>query len=242
MQSQLSPEQIDTYRENGFLAIEGFLDRAEVERLREILATAGLPDDAAARPDDRRRRLDTQRMDVWRTDERVRAFCLDPRLGEMACALEGLDGVRLWHDRVEVKPAWGDPTGWHMDTPSLPFTSPGTCTFWCALIDTNLRNGCLYFVAGSHRRRIRTNGSPRLDGLRLLHPEWEFVEPVPCPVRAGALVVHNGDTAQAASMNITPRPRPAYALTWMPAGATFDDAASADPADLDDRCPLVYTR
>jgi phytanoyl-CoA hydroxylase len=258
MRNELSREQIEAYGEDGFLVIEDFLDAGEVEHLRGIVTEAAAAlDDSGGRvllPDTRMRRHEAQFRNLWQTDERVRAFCTDRRLGRLACELGGVDGVRLAHDRGLNKPAWADATGWHTDSQSLAFTHPGTCVFWFALVDTDLRNGCLYYVNGSHKLRVGTKGNGRIDGLKLLHPEWESAEPMPCPVRAGALVVHNGDTAHATCPNITPVARPAFAIAWMPVGATFngtpdglpEDVASTlqagDPLDLDDLFPLVHRR
>jgi len=199
-------------------------------------------------------RVLSQHMNLWQTDDALREFCLDPRLGRMACELGGLDGVRLWHDQTMHKPAWGEPTGWHFDTPTFSFSHPWTSTFWFALVDTDLRNGCMHYIRGSHKLQLRTKGNWRLDGLRLLNPEWDAADPVPCPVRAGALIVHNGDAAHGAGANMTPRSRPAYTMTWMPVGSTFNGTpnilpdeilatiAVGDPLEYDDLFPAVYRR
>jgi phytanoyl-CoA hydroxylase len=288
MRSELSTDQIEFYRENGYVVIEDFLDTGETEHLRRILTEAVAARGEAVLPkdyfadqtgaehravsgmrsnDDRRQllsafykrrpswvRMLAQTMNLWQTDERVRQFSLDPRLGRVACELGDLDGVRLWHDQTLVKPPWGDPTGWHLDTPAFAFTHPGTSTFWIALVDTDLRNGCMHYVPGSHKLRLMTTGNWRLDGLRLLNPEWEFVDPVPCPARAGTLVVHNGFTAHGAGANMTPAPRPALSITWLPFGATFNgvqnilpdetyaDLQVGDPLEFDTLNPVVYRR
>jgi phytanoyl-CoA hydroxylase len=289
MRSELSRAQIESYRENGFLVIDDFLDHTEVDHLRSILFAAveargdarmpgefaagggdAQPSPArrpAASPADRRRLLDafakhrpawtrvlSQHVNLWQTDEQVKKFSLDPALGRVACELGDLAGVRMWHDQTMIKPAWGEPTGWHMDTPAFSFTHPGACTFWFALVDADLRNGCMHYLAGSHKLRAGTKGNMRLDGLMLLNPGWELAEPVPCPVRAGAMIVHNGDTAHAAGANMTPAPRPAFAISWMPDGATFNGTPNVlpseilselkvgDPLNFDDQCPVVYSR
>lgn len=199
-------------------------------------------------------RMLAQTMNLWQTDERVRQFSLDPRLGRIACELGDVDGVRLWHDQTLIKPPWGDATGWHLDTPAFSFTHPGTSTFWIALVDTDLRNGCMHYIAGSHKLRLMTTGNWRLDGLRLLNPDWEFADPVPCPVRAGGLIVHHGWVAHGAGANITPSPRPALSITWLPQGATFNGVQNilpdevyaglrvGDPLEFDDLNPVVYRR
>lgn len=218
-------------------------------------------------PRDRRRLIDalskhrqawvrvlSQHVNLWQTEQKVREFCLDPRLGRIACELAAVDGIRMWHDQTMIKPAWGEPTGWHMDTPAFSFTHPGASTFWFALDDADLQNGCMYYLPGSHKVRAGTKGTMRLDSLRLLHPGWETLDPVPCRVTAGAMIVHNGDTAHAAGANMTPRPRRAYAISWMPVGSTFngtpnilpgeilDTLKVGDSLEMESQCPLVYQR
>jgi ectoine hydroxylase-related dioxygenase (phytanoyl-CoA dioxygenase family) len=292
MRAELSAEEIARYREQGFLVIDDFLDTAEVQWLRDVLAgaveargDARMPGELAAQTVGARvhaaggegapvtdtsvgrRLLDAlgkhrakwvrvldQYVNLWQTDEQVRRFSLDPRLGRIACELAGVDGVRIWHDQTMIKPAWGEPTGWHTDTPVFSFTHPGASTFWFALVDADLRNGCMHYIAGSHKARVTARGNMRIDALRLLDPEWEFAEPVACPVRAGAMIVHNGDTAHGAGANMTPAPRIAFAISWMPVGSTFNGNPNilpadvlarlrpGDPLDLDDLNPVVYER
>lgn len=291
MRSVLTEEQIQTYSDNGFLVIDDFLDAAELEHLRVILAdavaargNARIPGELAGQPvgvragaagaggpaeteEVRRRLIDafskhrrswtrvlSQHINLWQTDPKVRDFCLDPRLGKLACELGGVDAIRLWHDQTMLKPPWGEPTGWHMDTPAFSFTHRGASTFWFALGDADLQNGCMYYLPGSHKAQSDNGGNMRIDGLRLLHPGWERLDPTPCPVRAGAMIAHSGYTAHAAGANMTPRPRPAYAISWMPAGSTFNGTPNilptevlatlsvGDSLDIEHQCPLVYRR
>jgi phytanoyl-CoA hydroxylase len=117
-----------------------------------------------------------------------------------------------------------------------------------------LRNGCLYYIAGNQKLSLATRGNGRLDGLRLLNPDWESQDPLSCEVRAGALIVDTVHTARASSVNITPWQHPAYAITWMPDRPTFNgtpDGLPGDvfatlrvgaPLDLDDLFPVAYRR
>ncbi|CAM3729943.1 phytanoyl-CoA dioxygenase family protein [Kibdelosporangium persicum] len=283
MRDELTDEQIEFYQENGYLVIEDFLDGAEVDRLHLNL-TAAVENRGEARmanetttgggeslnvsqPADRKRLRDaflkhrrswtrvlSQHVNLWQTDEQVRKFSLDPRLGRIAAVLGDVDGVRLWHDQTMFKPAWGEPTGWHMDTPAFSFTHSSASTFWFALVDCDLSNGCMHYIPGSHKARMRTKGGMRIDSLKHLNPKWENAEPAACPVRAGAMIVHNGDTAHASCANMTPRPRPAFAISWMPCGATYNGTPNilpneilatikvGDPIDFDDYFPVVYSR
>jgi phytanoyl-CoA hydroxylase len=243
--------------------------RGDARLASESMAPAG-PGGASlhnARSEERRRMLDafrkrrpgwtrvlSQHINIWQTSERVRKFSLDPRLGRLACQLAGVDGVRLFHDQTMFKPAWGEPTGWHMDTPAFSFTHSAALTFWFALVDADLRNGCMHYLPRSHKDRMRTRGSMRIDSLKELNPKWEFAEPVACPVRAGTMIAHNGDTAHAAGANMTPIPRLAFAISWMPCGATYNGTPNILPSEIlaklkvgdelnfDEQMPVVYSR
>jgi len=283
MLDELTDEQIESYQKNGFLVIENFLDSNEVDRLHaNVAAAAEARGDArmanetkvttggglrVSQPEDRKRLLDafrkhrpswtrvlSQHVNLWQTDEQVRKFSLDPRLGRIAAELGRVDGVRLWHDQTMFKPPWGEPTGWHMDTPAFSFTHSAASTFWFALVDCDLSNGCMHYIPGSHKSRMRTKGSMRIDSLGQLNPKWATAEPAACPVRAGAMIVHNGDTAHASCANMTPRLRPAFAISWMPCGSTFNGTPNilptevlatikvGDPIDFDEYFPVVYSR
>jgi len=47
--------------------------------------------------------------------EAMRRCVLDPRIGRVVSELAGADGVRLYHDQALYKPAYGNPTSWHLE-------------------------------------------------------------------------------------------------------------------------------
>lgn len=63
--------------------------------------------------------------------------------------------VRLLGRSVRVrhryKEAWANPTSWHVDVPYWSFNSLSAVSFWLALDDADLSNGCLHFLPGSHK-------------------------------------------------------------------------------------------
>src|SRR5689334_12755977 len=97
MKNQLTANQIDEYRKNGFLAIEGFLDRDELsewqrctqEAVDERLASSvgqGFAHSLnnQADPDAYYAQVFTQCLKLLETHAGMRKLLLDPRLGEMA--------------------------------------------------------------------------------------------------------------------------------------------------------------
>ncbi|MGH7214576.1 MAG: phytanoyl-CoA dioxygenase family protein, partial [Tepidisphaeraceae bacterium] len=124
MIEQPTPQQIQFYRDNGFVAIEGmFVDeldewrRVTGEAVRERLASRGLANTNQVNPDDYYARVFTQCLRLADTHAGMRRMMFDPRIGKFAATLAGVDGIRVWHDQALIKPPQGNPTSWHLDNP-----------------------------------------------------------------------------------------------------------------------------
>jgi ectoine hydroxylase-related dioxygenase (phytanoyl-CoA dioxygenase family) len=269
MKSELTDEQIGAYRENGFLAIEGFLDAAELAEWRAYtqeavdqrlagtaLNAGGHPLNNQADPDAYYAQVFTQCLKLLETHAGMRKLMLDRRLGAMAARLAGVDGIRIWHDQALFKPPFGNPTAWHLDNPYWSFSSRDAISLWVALDDATLANGCMWYIPGSHKSATYENagiGQNQSDLFRL-YPQWREIDPVGCPVPAGSAVFHNGLTAHGAGANMTNKPRRAMTCAYMPDGSTFNgtknilpDAYFAslrvgDPLNDDAINPLLWRR
>lgn len=249
MKDVLTREQIESYRTQGFLVIDNFLDEAELERWRQATdeAVAQRLDAAKAQadkglhnsltnqgdPDNYYASVFTQCIKLADTHAGMRELMLDPRLGKVAATLAGVDGIRIWHDQALIKPAFGNPTGWHLDNPYWSFTSRQAISIWMALDDATLSNGCLYYIPGSHlTARFDNSGiGQNLADLFKIYPEWTKVSPVAGPCPAGSAVFHNGLTAHGAGANMTNRPRRAMTCAYMPDGSAFNGTRNVLPLD-----------
>lgn len=251
-------EQVDAYRRDGFVLVEGFLDEEELDRWRAATgeaveqrrAAAGEPDDSYYS------RVFAQLQRLADTHDGVAELILDERLGELVAALAGVDGIRVWHDQALIKPPYGNPTTWHLDNPFWSFSSRDSISIWIALDDATVANGCLWYLPGTHRsaRYELVEIGPNYGALFDQYPEWLELEPVATPCAAGSAVFHNGLVAHAAGANMTPWPRRAMTCAFMPAGSTFNGVRNILPDDyvarieigavLDDDAinPLVWQR
>ncbi|HLI00583.1 MAG TPA: phytanoyl-CoA dioxygenase family protein [Acidimicrobiales bacterium] len=249
MKRTVTEEHQAAYAKDGFLVIEGFLDRAELEewrqavdhaveeRGRQRLAFDAGGEEGTSRTErtqeerDYYDRVFTQRNNLWQTDEGVRRLLMQPELGQLVADVAGIDGVRIWHDQALIKEPYGNPTAFHLDVPYWSFTSADAITIWVALDDATLDNGCLYYVPGSHLARKFDNVgiTKELGALLDVYPEWREVAPVPCPVTAGGALLHNGLTFHGAGANMTPGRRRAMTCAYMPEGATFNGTQNVLP-------------
>lgn len=241
MKDQLSAEQIDFYRVHGFLVIEGFLDAGELESWRQttdeaveqrLARGAGFANlNNQGDPDSYYARVFTQCIKLADTHAGMRALMLDPRLGRLAATLAGVAGIRIWHDQALYKPAFGNPTAWHLDNPYWSFSSPQSLSIWVALDDATLGNGCMWYLPGSHQSARYDNAGigQNMSDLFKMYPEWRSIDPVACPCPAGSAVFHSGLTAHGAGANMTNKPRRAMTCAYMPDGATFNGQKNVLP-------------
>jgi phytanoyl-CoA hydroxylase len=231
-------DEVTSYREDGFVVIDGLLDEAELEAWRTAvdeavadrgdLAIPGFEPPADTGELTYYQKVFTQRVNLWQTSERLKDLVLDERIGRLAAELAGLDGVRLYHDQALIKEPWANPTAFHLDVPYWAFTSPDAISIWIALDDATLQNGCLLFVPGSHRacRFDNVGIGPGLGDLFAVYPEFASVTPVAVPMRAGSCSFHNGLTAHGAGANMTPGRRRAMTAGFMPQGSVFNGGTS----------------
>ena len=166
----------------------------------------------------------TQRLNLWRINETVKKFMLNPELGRMLCQLEGIDGCRVWHDQTLIKEPYGNPTAWHLDNPFWSFYSTHAISIWIALEDATLENGCMYFVPGTQKlcRFEHVGIGQNLGDLFKACPEMAGTDPVAVPMKAGDCSFHNGLTAHGAGANMTRKRRIAMTCAYMPVGSTFN--------------------
>jgi phytanoyl-CoA hydroxylase len=259
MITELTEEQIASYRENGFIVLENFLTPEETIYWRETTQEAvdqrlaslekakngtvtGVSDAVAeleanrlkaneADPDSYYSQVFTQCLKLAETHPGMHELMHDPRLGKLIATLSGVDGIRIWHDQALFKPPYGNPTGWHLDNPYWSFSSPNAISIWVALDDATRDNGCLYYVPGSHKSATYKNvGIGKNQGdLFKVYPEWRAIDPIACPAPAGSAVIHNGLTAHGAGANMTNRPRRAMTCAYMPDGEKFNGVQNILP-------------
>lgn len=271
MRHVVTGSEIESYRRDGFVVIDDFLDEVELERWREVVDKAvaerdgrkfanqdvRIGEDDGINPDaDYYGKVFDQLLNLWQTNAAMRDLILDPRIGEMAATLAGVDGLRVWHDQALIKRPWANPTGFHLDTPLWSFSDRRAISIWIALDDSTATNGCLYFFLGSHLRTTFENPgiTKNLDAVFDMYPELREAAPFQAEMRAGSCSFHNGMTIHGAGANMTNRSRRAMTCAFMPDGALFngqqniltDDQVAAlsvgEPLADDEQNPLVYHR
>lgn len=208
---------VEWYRRNGFVRINSVLSPEEVETYREA-AIALMEGTTSYRKD----KVLDQRVNVWRQATPLRELTLNAKLASLANRLAGVP-MRLWHDQLLVKPAGESAaTEFHQDQPYWPHRCSAPLTAWIALVDVPVERGCMSFLPGTQRlTQIPRHELEHERGLFDLVPELSFVSRVTVPLRAGDCTFHHGRTAHFAGPNRTDELRLAHAIIYMDADATF---------------------
>lgn len=124
--------------------------------------------------------------------------------------------AKLVFEHAMLKPALtGGETTWHQDEAFYSkYTNYQSVTFWMPLQDVDRSNGCMEFVAGSHKGPLlqhhHINGDPRIHGLEADGINAALA--MPCVLPAGGASVHHSRTLHYAGPNRSAAPRRAYAL------------------------------
>lgn len=232
MRTDLTAEHVAKYRDDGFLHWPQFLNATEVAELKsavlDAIAAMGSKKVNSVESnwhdeDNYYTKVFTQRLNLWRINDTVKRYMLNPKLGEMLAKLEGI-GMRVWHDQALIKEPFGNPTAWHLDNPYWSFFSRNAISIWIALEDATPFNGCMAFIPGSHKLARFDNVGIGQDfgGLFKIYPEMTRTDPVPVPMKAGDCSFHNGLTAHGAGVNMTRGRRIAMTCAYMPEGSTFN--------------------
>jgi ectoine hydroxylase-related dioxygenase (phytanoyl-CoA dioxygenase family) len=224
----LSDEQIATFREKGYVSIPQIAPPDEVAGLRDIFdrlfdqkagRTEGAQFDMVSHDEDG----DVQSLPAiinpvnYAPELRHIQF----RVNALAIARQLLGStVTQSFEQAILKPAWqGAATPWHQDEAARtdPNFDYNQISFWMPLQEATVENGCMHFIAGSHKGGILPHRSPGDDPkIPAIECAGGFNpdEAIPCPMAAGGASVHHGKTLHYAGPNQTAIPRRAYILAF----------------------------
>lgn len=144
------------------------------------------------------------------------AFSRGPALAKVAQQL-GLQQPQIWQSMYIFKqPGIGGEVRWHQDATYFETDPVSVTTFWFALEDATLDNGCLWAEPGGHltamrERFVREGDLVRVEKLDTT-PWPDDSTAVPLEVKAGSLVCFHGLLPHYSAPNRSPVSRHAYTL------------------------------
>jgi ectoine hydroxylase-related dioxygenase (phytanoyl-CoA dioxygenase family) len=241
---EVTPQDIDEYWERGYWVSPKLIDDDRIARLRQAMdelfsgridGTGWYFQDFPTKDIVPQDPLALRRViNAWWVNDDIRALVQDPMLGKMAAALMRVDRVRQWSDQVLIKPGAGTTgdtdagnIGWHQDKGYWHITSTDNMiTAWVALQDTDLSNGGMRTLVGSHKWGL-IEGSDKFFDKDLGKLREQFAGKVdswvdePCVLKAGQASFHHSLCFHASETNKTNQPRMSIVGHYMPDGTTY---------------------
>ena len=226
----LTDGQVELYRREGYLTLEGALDSDKLGRLRaavdelvlgaaDVTAHTDLYDleDSHAPEAPRVRRLKTPAH----FHAAFGALIADPTITGRLAPLIG-PNIRFQGDKLNMKSAgYGAPVEWHQDWGFYPHTNDDVLAVGVLLDDCDEDNGPLMVVPCSHTGPIWDHHA---DGhfcgaIDLSTCEVDFTTAVPLTGPAGTMTIHHVRTIHGSTSNTSGRPRRLYLMEFAAADA-----------------------
>ncbi len=225
-QFALSPEQVEFFRREGYLAGIRILNDEQLEALRNQLTPLmdpahpghGLFYEFHSNESQDPNRVLFHALGAWRIAPAFHDLLWHPAFTVPASQLLG-GAVRFWHDQLFCKPArHGGVVAWHQDYSYWTRTQPmAHLTCWIALDDSTRDNGCVQYIPRSHTWPLLpiTGLAGDMNAIRevLSDAQWEqFQQPVAVELRAGEASFHHPLMVHGSRENATDRPRRATVI------------------------------
>lgn len=248
---RLSDEQVEFYREHGYLAGVRLLSDEQVEAVGEEVSALVDPEhpgnhlfyefnsNESAAP----QKILFHALGAWRITPALHDLLWNPAFVVPASQLLG-GAVRFWHDQIFYKPAHhGGVVIWHQDYSYWTRTQPmAHLSCWIGLDDSTRDNGCVHYVPGSHRWNLlpRDGFANDMDTIRnWLTPQQEReFKPVAIELKQGESSFHHPLMVHGSYDNRTDKARRAVVLNVFRDGVK---SASDEPL-LDGVPPIAAGR
>ncbi len=227
----VSPEEIERFRRDGYVHLRGVLTPAEVAEiettymrfLRREIPVEGR--DFCDMSGDYTRPIEQfslinvmlprRYFPAWRDN------VYETRARSIAEQLIGAD-VELDYDQLLAKPP-RQPSAvfhWHQDLAYWPVTPDSrTASFWLAIDDASVENGCMRFVVGSHleprlRPHLPLHGDREKSHTLVAHVDETKDVVRPAEIARGDVTVHSERTVHGSGGNVSDRWRRAYIMAY----------------------------
>jgi ectoine hydroxylase-related dioxygenase (phytanoyl-CoA dioxygenase family) len=201
---RLSPDQLASYRENGFLVVPDLIDRAEVDALlaegTRICRGERGPIDGLQACAPHESDIDVLRKYllctyVHNASPLFREMIADERFGDLMEAIIG-PNVKGFFSQFFIKHAGMPGNAWHQDENFLPTRDRSLTSIWIALDPATEENGCMRFIPGSHKAGyfwpMRPHRSADLDHLEEAYDFPGLETAVTVELAPGSAVVFSG--------------------------------------------------
>jgi ectoine hydroxylase-related dioxygenase (phytanoyl-CoA dioxygenase family) len=216
-----TPEQVQFYKENGYLKFGRIFTQPEMDTLRRHV------DDMIANLAEGQR---PEAMDVPHLkDPWLFRYLADPRVLDIIEAFIGPD-ILLWSSHFIAKPGGdGKAVPWHTDGAywGERLKPMNVITLWLAVDESSRDNGCMRVLPGSHREKASMKEYEPVDhatnvfGAQIKPELLDESKAVDLELKVGECHFHDAWTIHGSSPNTSPKRRCGYTMRYMPANVVF---------------------
>ncbi len=243
-QYMLTEEQVSAFERDGFVSGIKILTTEQVDMLNEeLLVLQSLDEDKKklfyhyeSNESEDPEKVLFHAIGAWRITPGFHDLLWSPAYRMAAYQLLG-QSFRIFHDQLFCKPAkHGGVVAWHQDFSYWTFTKPmHHLTCWIGLDDASVKNGCLYFVPGSHKWGLLpiTGLTGGMDNVREILTEEQseaFEKRLPNELPKGYASFHHPLMMHGSYENYSDQPRRAAVINAM---SSFTMGNTQDYSRLD---------
>lgn len=219
----LTQAEIDSYKENGYLAVESVLADEELESLRQVTEDYVEqsrqvtesdnifdlePGHTPESPKLRRIKQPASQHPIY-GDTMRHAGILD-----ILAQLIG-PNIRAIGNKLNMKSgAYGSPVEWHQDWAFFPHTNNDVLAIGICLDDMTEANGCLMVMPGSHKGRILDHHQDGYFVGAVTEPDFDDSAAARIEVPAGGMSIHHARALHGSLPNLSSQSRRLLLFTY----------------------------
>ena len=218
----ISPEQLQFFETEGFLALEDVLNSQDIEFYSQTyngfinneFDTTDLRSDLSGAKD-KTKELITKIMLPSRIFSDLLDHPMHLRGLKIAQQLMGEDMILDFDMLINKAPHTNQPTPWHQDAAYwIDMPDKRALSIWFAIDEATLENGCMWYTPKSHKLPLREHHQPI--GKGALQCDGAEEESTAVPLKSGSCAIHHGHTLHYSRGNSTNGHRRAFILNFRP--------------------------
>jgi phytanoyl-CoA hydroxylase len=222
------------YEENGFVKVENFFGEEQLFELESKLADYSativprLPSEDIVYETDSTTGQRTGIRNLWRMEKYSPYFynlASQKEILELVSVLVNGHPVSMGVELFAKPARVGSAVPYHQDNGYFNLTPPDALTFWLALDDSSVENGCVYYARGSHKQGLLPHKASLVPGN-----SWGLAEPpdagqldeVPGIIRRGSAILHHCCLLHRSEKNLSDRGRRGLLIVFKGAHCKVD--------------------
>jgi phytanoyl-CoA hydroxylase len=224
------------FERDGYVVIRGFLSAGPLKELQDNLdryirdIVPGLPDADAFYDDKSRPESLKQMQRIEKHDAFFEQYLGNPIWKNTAEALFGESAPSpTGFEWFNKPPGTNHATPPHQDNFYFCLKPPQVLTMWLALDHVDEENGCLRYIAGSHRPGLRPHGRTKTLGFSQGISDYsdaDYAAEIPVSAEPGDVLIHLGNTIHRADANRSlTRHRRSFGVVMQASSCQRDDEA-----------------